>query len=98
MPACLGVAGLGCTIETVEHMTKAFFWNMSRAGTPHDNAVMESIFGWFKEFLRSEYLSRFNEPIHQLLEKAVFEFNHFRPSYKLHYKSPVQFRIEQGFG
>ena len=72
--------------------------SMSRAGTPHDNAVMESIFGWFKEFLRAEYLSRSDEPIHQLLEKAVFEFNHFRPSYKLHYKSPVQFRIEQGFG
>ena len=72
--------------------------SMSRAGTPHDNAVMESIFGWFKEFLRAEYLSRSDEPIHQILEKAVFEFNHFRPSYKLHYKSPVQFRIEQGFG
>ena len=32
--------------------------SMSRAGTPHDNAVMESIFGWFKEFLRAEYLNR----------------------------------------
>ena len=71
--------------------------SMSRAGTPHDNAVMESVFGWFKEFLRVEYLSRSDEPIQQLLEKAVFEFNHFRPSYKLHYKSPVQFRMEQGF-
>lgn len=71
--------------------------SMSRAGTPHDNAVMESVFGWFKEFLRAEYLNRSNEPIQQILEKAVFEFNHFRPSFKLHYKSPVQFRIEQGF-
>lgn len=72
--------------------------SMSRAGTPHDNAVMESVFGWFKEFLRAEYLNCSNEPIQQLLEKAVFEFNHFRPSFKLHYQSPVQFRIEQGFG
>ena len=71
--------------------------SMSRAGTPHDNAVMESVFGWFKEFLRAEYLNRSDEPIQQILEKAVFEFNHFRPSYKLHYKSPVQFKIEQGF-
>lgn len=69
----------------------------SRAGTPHDNAVMESVFGWFKEFLRAEHLGSSNEPIQQLPEKAVFEFNNFRPSYKLHYKSPVQFRIEQGF-
>lgn len=72
--------------------------SMSRAGTPHDNAVMESIFGWFKEFLRVEYLNRSVEPIQQLLEKAVFEFNHFRPSHKLNYKSPIQFRNEQGFG
>ena len=71
--------------------------SMSRAGTPHDNAVMESVFGWFKEFLRAEYLNRSDEPIQQILEKAVFEFNHFRPAYKLHYKSPVQFKIEQGF-
>ena len=54
--------------------------SMSRAGTPHDNAVMESVFGWFKEFLRAEYLNRSDEPIQQILEKAVFEFNHFRPS------------------
>jgi len=72
--------------------------SMSRAGTPHDNAVMESILGWFKEFLRAEYLRCSNEPIQQLLEKAVFDFNHFRPSCKLQYKSPVQFKFEQGFG
>ncbi len=71
--------------------------SMSRAGTPHDNAVMESVFGWFKEFLRAEYLNRSKEPIQLLLEKAVFEFNHFRPSFKLHYISPVQFRIQHGF-
>lgn len=71
--------------------------SMSRAGTPHDNAVMESIFGWFKEFLKAEYFNRSDDSIQQILEKAVFEFNHFRPSHKLNYKSPVQFRIEQGF-
>ena len=71
--------------------------SMSRAGTPHDNAVIESIFRWFKEFLRAEYLNRSDKPIHQLLESAVFEFNHFRPSFQLHYKSPIQFSFEQGF-
>ncbi len=70
---------------------------MSRADTPYVNAVMESVFGWFKEFLCAEYLNRSDEPIQQILEKAVFEFNLFRPSYKLHYKSPVQFKTEQGF-
>lgn len=73
------------------------YFNMSRAGTPHDNAITKSVFGRFKEFLRTEYLNQSNGPIQLLLERAVFEFNHFRPSFKLHYKSPVQFRIEQGF-
>lgn len=71
--------------------------SMSRAGTPHDNAVIESVFGWFKEFLRYEYLKRNSMPISDILHEAVYEFNHFRPSHKLKYKSPVQFRIEQGF-
>ena len=29
--------------------------SMSRAGTPRDNAVMESIFGWFKDFLKADF-------------------------------------------
>lgn len=71
--------------------------SMSRAGTPRDNAVIESIFGWFKDFLRSEYLSSRTDPIENILADAVYDFNHFRPSCKLHYKSPVQFRLDQGF-
>ena len=70
---------------------------MSRAGTPKDNAVMESVFGWFKEFLYADFFPGTSMPIEKLLARAVYEFNHFRPSHKLHYKSPVQFRIEQGF-
>ena len=71
--------------------------SMSRAGTPKDNAVMESIFGWFKEFLYADFFHASSMPIEKLLDCAVYEFNHFRPSHKLQYKSPVQFRIEQGF-
>ena len=71
--------------------------SMSRAGTPHDNAVIESVFGWFKEFLRAEYFSEYYEPINTLMARAVYEFNNFRPSHKLNYKSPVNFRVEQGF-
>jgi len=71
--------------------------SMSRVATPRDNAVIESVFGWFKEFLRSDYFPRATVPIRELLEKAVYDFNHSRPSYKLNYMTPVQFRIEQGF-
>lgn len=75
------------------HVTQS----MSRVATPRDNAVIESIFGWFKEFLRSDYFPGATVPIRDLLERAVHDFNHFRPSHKLNYKSPVQFRIEHGF-
>ena len=71
--------------------------SMSRVATPRDNAVIESIFGWFKEFLRSDYFPGATVPIRKLLEKAVYDFNHIRPSHKLNYKTPVQFRTEQGF-
>lgn len=71
--------------------------SMSRAGTPKDNAVMESIFGWFKEFLCADFFPASSMPIEELLSRAIYEFNHFRPSHKLQYKSPVQFRVEQGF-
>ena len=71
--------------------------SMSRIATPRDNAVIESVFGWFKEFLAADFFPNASEPIERLLAKAVYEFNYYRPSCKLNYKSPVQFRIEQGF-
>ena len=71
--------------------------SMSRAATPRDNAVIESVFGWFKDFLAADFFPNCSEPIERLLAKAVYEFNYYRPSHKLNYKSPVQFKIEQGF-
>jgi Transposase and inactivated derivatives len=68
--------------------------SMSRAGTPRDNAVIESVFGWFKDFLRVEYLRGSSENIVSLLAKAVHEFKFFHPSHKLNYLSPVQFRLQ----
>lgn len=85
-------AGYTCLLEKYNVIQ-----SMSRAGTPRDNAVMESILGWFKEYLRAEFFPNSNIPIAQLLSAAVFDFNHHRPSHKLHYKSPVQYRLEQGF-
>ena len=53
----------------------------------------QSVFGWFKEFLLAEYLNRSDDLSNNFSKKPVFEFNYFRPSYKLHYKSSAQFRI-----
>lgn len=71
--------------------------SMSRVATPRDNAVIESIFGWFKEFLWADYFPGATMPIRELLGKAVYDFNHSRPSHRLNYVSPVQFRTAQGF-
>lgn len=47
--------------------------------------------------LYADFFPGASMPIEKLLARAVYEFNHFRLSHKLQYKSPVQFRIEQGF-
>ena len=69
---------------------------MSRAGTPRDNAVIESFFSRFKETLYNDFrLSKSN--IREAIEATVDYFNNKRPVAKLNYKTPVQYKIEQGF-
>jgi len=69
---------------------------MSRAGTPHDNAVIESFFGWFKEELSLDFHYKQSNDIFAVIRKAVDYFNFLRPVAKLQYKSPVQFRLDRG--
>ena len=72
--------------------------SMSRAGTPKDNAIIESINGWIKSELKTDFRYWEYEDISALIESYVFYFNYERPAYALNYKSPVQYRTEQGFG
>jgi len=69
--------------------------SMSRAGTPRDNAVIESFFGRFKDVLRVQFRYREHHNLHQVISQAIHYFNHIRPIRKLNGKPPVQFRIEQ---
>ena len=71
--------------------------SMSRAGTPTDNPIMESLNGWIKEEMRIDFNLKSVEGIPSFIEKYVHYFNNERLSYKLNYKTPVQYRIEQGF-
>ena len=71
---------------------------MSRAGTPTDNAVLESLNGWIKAELKTDFDYQNCDELPNLLEKYVEYFNNSRPAYVLGYKSPIQYRIEQGFG
>ena len=71
--------------------------SMSRAGTPRDNAVMESCFGWFKDLLRLDFNIRHSADVLATLTQAVEHFNRFRPAFALNYKTPAQYKIAQGF-
>ena len=72
--------------------------SMSRAGTPTDNPIIESINGWIKAELVTDYQYWKSDDIYSLIEEYVYYFNNYRPAYALNYKSPVQYRTEQGFG
>lgn len=71
--------------------------SMSRAGTPTDNPIIESLNGWIKEEMRIDFNLKSVEGIPSFIENYVHYFNNERLSYKLNYKTPVQYRIEQGF-
>ena len=68
--------------------------SMSRAGTPRDNAVMESFFGRFKDVLRARFQYWKHDDIHSVIDQAIYYFNYIRPVRKLNRKPPVQYRIE----
>jgi len=71
--------------------------SMSRAGTPRDNAVMESCFGWFKDMLFYDFNISTCSNVPDALHSAVHHYNTLRPAYALNYKTPAQFKAEQGF-
>lgn len=65
--------------------------SMSRAGTPTDNAAMESINGWSKEELFNDFRLKESEDVVSTVEKYVKFFNEERPAYALKYLTPKQF-------
>ncbi len=71
--------------------------SMSRAGTPTDNPIIESLNGWIKEEMRIDFDLKSIDNIPSFIEKYVHFFNNDRLSYKFNYKTPVQYKTEQGF-
>ena len=68
--------------------------SMSRAGMPHDNAVMESFWGRFKDTLRKHFRYWEKENLHAVVADCIHYFNYIRPVRKLNGKPPVLFRTE----
>lgn len=69
--------------------------SMSRAGTPRDNAVIESFFGRFKDVIRSHYQYWKCDDLQKVIDESIYYFNYIKPIRKLKRKPPVQYRIEQ---
>ena len=71
--------------------------SMSRVGTPTDNPIIEALNGWMKNELYQEFDLRNTDDLLGTLDRYVSFFNFERPAAALNYKSPVQFRLDQGF-
>lgn len=71
--------------------------SMSRAATPTDNPIIEAVNGWLKEEMLLDFNMRQCDDLKQFLDDFVHYYNHTRPAYALNYKSPIQFKTEQGF-
>ena len=71
--------------------------SMSRAGTPTDNPVNESLNGWIKEELFIDFDLKHSNDVPNLIKLYINYYNNERPAYSLKYKTPIQFKIELGF-
>lgn len=69
--------------------------SMSRAGTPKDNGLIESVNRWIKAELKYDFKLDNYDCIHEGMAKYIDYFNNEREVYKLDNKSPVEFRIQQ---
>lgn len=71
--------------------------SMSRAGTPTDNPVNESLNGWIKEELRLDFNLKKSDNLNKLIADYIEYYNNERPMFCLQYKTPYQFKRDMGF-
>ena len=70
---------------------------MSRAGTPTDNPIMESINGWMKDEMFGDFDLKNCDDINGFIKQYIHWFNHDRPAYALQYKTPHQYKTDMGY-
>ena len=71
--------------------------SISRAGTPTDNAAMESINGWIKAEIINDLHLTGNGSVKDEVERYIMFFNEQRPAYSLNYLTPKQYREYHGW-
>ena len=65
--------------------------SMSRAGTPTDNAAMESINGWIKQEMKLDF-HLIGDDVEREIDEYIKFYNEERPAYALNYLTPKQYR------
>ena len=65
---------------------------MSRAGTPTDNSSMESINGWIKAELFTDFHVTGEREVKDEIDDYIRFFNEERPAYALNYLTPKQYK------
>lgn len=71
--------------------------SMSRAGTPTDNPIIESLNGWMKAELILDFGISKVSSLKKTLDQYVLYFNSEHFAAALDYKTPIQYRTELGF-
>lgn len=66
--------------------------SMSRAGTPTDNAAMESINGWIKAEMFTDLHITGEKPVEKEIDEYITFFNEQRPAYSLNYLTPKEYK------
>lgn len=69
----------------------------TRAGTPTDNPIIESLNGWMKAELILDFGISKVSNLKKTLDQYVLYFNSERFAAALDYKTPIQYRTELGF-
>lgn len=82
---------------TNAHKDYTIIRSMSRAGTPTDNPIIESINGWLKKEMFIDFDINSYDNIQSFINDVIYDYNNFRPAYALNYKTPIQYRTELGF-
>jgi transposase InsO family protein len=79
------------------HKDYTIIRSMSRAGTPTDNPIIESINGWLKKEIFIDFDVNSYNNVKDFINDVIYYFNNKRPAYALNYKTPIQYRTELGF-
>lgn len=71
--------------------------SMSRAGTPTDNPIDESLNGWIKDELFIDFNLKKCDDVLSLIKEYIYYYNFKRPMFCLQYKTPYQYKIDMGY-